>query len=448
MPRTLQLEGQSNNRPKKIVDRNLRSLRRHAMAGVGVMAALIVGMGGWAATTSVEGAVIASGVVVAEGGSRRVQHPEGGIVRQILVQNNEQVEAGQLLLTLDDVSVRAELEVVLTQLREGLGTQARLAAESTGAVELQMPAMAADWPQDPKLSVVMGEQQRLRQSRKISLESSVARFQELIAEKRSLIEGHQAQLQAYEKQRAVVEEELAQLTTLHSKELVSAQRLNEMKRSEAELAGQVASVRASISATESSIAELQMQADQKVSDFRSDALSQLQEVSQTVAELMQRMIAAEATLKRLEVRAPIAGTVHQSSVRTVGGVVTPADTLMLIVPQDDHLMLDMRVSPTEISKLHVGQPTDIRLSNFAASTTPDLAGSVNAISPDMIQDNATGMQYYSVRIDIDEAELHKLPEGAVLVPGMPAESFFQTGERTIWDYLVSPLAERFSHSFR
>src|SRR5690606_12582139 len=161
---------------------------------------------------------------------------------------------------------------------------------------------------------------------------SVARFQELIAEKRSLIEGHQAQLQAYEKQRGVVEEELAQLTTLHSKELVSAQRLNEMKRSEAELAGQVASVRASISATESSIAELQMQADQKVSDFRSDALSQLQDVSQTVAELMQRMIAAEATLKRLEVRAPIAGTVHQSSVRTVGGVVTPADTLMLIVP--------------------------------------------------------------------------------------------------------------------
>lgn len=434
--------------PPKPMDRNLKSLRRHAMLGGGVMAALFAGLGGWSATTRVEGAVIANGVVVAEGGSRKVQHSEGGIVREIMVQNNQQVEAGQVLLTLDDVSVRAELEVVLTQLREGLGTQARLTAESTGDTAMSIPAVAADWPLDPKLSVVMGDQQRLRRSRKTSMENEVARLNQLVEEKNSVIDGYNAQLTAYNNEITVVREELAQLTILHGKELISNLRLNEIKRNEAELAGQVASVQSTITATESSISELRMRADQVVSDFRSDALTQLQTVSQTVAELMQRMIAAEARLKRLEIRAPIAGTVHESMVRTVGGVVAPGDTLMFIVPQEDHLLVDMRVSPMEISKLHVGQPAEVRLLNYDAKTTPDLVGSVNTISPDLVQDVSTGVQYFSVRVDIADSELGKLPEGSALVPGMPAESFFRTGERTVWSYLMGPIEQRFSHTFR
>lgn len=434
--------------PFKRADHNFKSLGRHSLLGIGVIAALVLGLGGWSATTQVDGAVISNGVVVAEGGSRKVQHPEGGIVRQILVRNNQHVEAGDLLITLDDVSVRAELEVVLSQLREGIGAQARLSAESSGDTLMRVPAIAANWPLDPKLSVVMGDQQRLRQSRKTSLESEVSRLDELIDEKGSVIDGYNAQVKAYEGQLAVVNEELTQLTTLFNKELVSNQRLNESRRSAAELQGQIANVKASITATQSSISELRMQADQVVSDFRSDALTQLQTVSATVAELMQKMIAAEARLARLEIRAPIAGTVHESAVHTVNGVISPGDTLMLIVPQEDHLMVDMRVSPMEISKLHVGQKANIRLLNFDARTTPDLTGAVDTISPDLVQDAATGVQYYSVRIDVADTELTKLPDGAALVPGMPAESFFQTGERTVWSYLMAPLEERFSKTFR
>lgn len=418
------------------------------MLGIGVIVTLALGLGGWSVTTRVEGAVIASGVVVAEGGSRKVQHSEGGIVRQILVRSNQRVEAGQLLLTLDDVSVRAELEVVLAQLREGIGAQARLTAESTGDTLMQVPAMAANWPPDPQLSAVMGDQERLRQSRKLSLESEVARLNELIEEKRSVIDGYEAQSAAYDNQVRVVREELAQLTILRGKELISNQRLNEMKRNEAELAGQIASVQASITATESSISELRMQADQAVSDFRSEALTELQTVSQTVAELMERKIAAEARLSRLEIRAPISGVVHESMVQTVGGVISPADTLMLIVPQEDQLMVDMRVSPMEIGRLYVGQAAEVRLLNFDARTTPDLTGNVTTISPDLVEDAATGVQYFSVRIDIADAEFNKLPEGAALVPGMPAESFFQTGERTVWSYLMAPIEERLSRTFR
>jgi HlyD family secretion protein len=191
-----------------------------------------------------------------------------------------------------------------------------------------------------------------------------------------------------------------------------------------------------------------MQGDQVVSDFRSEALTQLQTVSQTVGELMQRMIAAESRLKRLEILAPITGTVHESVVQTVGGVVAPGDTLMYIVPQEDHLRVDMRVSPMEISKLSVGQAADVRLLNYDAKTTLDLVGSVETISPDLLQDAATGTQYFSVRVDIADSELAKLPKGASLVPGMPAESFFRTGERTVWSYIISPIEQRFSHAFR
>lgn len=447
MPKAINLKGQ-RNLPGDTGDRNLKSLRRHSLLGVGVIAALVLGLGGWSVTTRVDGAVIASGIIVSEGGSRAVQHQEGGIVRQILVQNNQHVEAGQVLIRLDDVTVRAELEVVRSQLRENLGTQARLSAESTGDMLLQLPDIAANWPPDPKLSAVLANQQQLRQSRKLSLENAVARLDELIAEKGSVIDGYKAQLEAYNDQMKVLQEELTQLTALFDKNLVSNQRLNETRRSVAELGGTIASVEASITATQSSIAELRMQADQTVSDFRSEALAQLQTVSQTVAELMQRMIAAEARLARLEIRAPIAGTVHQSRVQTLGGVISPAETLMLIVPQEEHLMVDTRVSPMEINKLHVGQAADIRLLNFDERTAPDLTGSVNTISPDLVQDNVTGAEYYSVRINIADTEMGKLPTGAALVPGMPVESFFQTGERTVWSYLIGPIQDRFSRTFR
>lgn len=446
--RRLNEVNQQPGRVREPLDRNLRSLRRHALLGVTVIAVLVAGLGGWSMTTRVEGAVIANGIVVAEGGSRRVQHSEGGIVKQILAENNQSVEAGDVLVRLDDVSVRAELEVILTQLREGLATQARLTAESTGSRELHIPAVASNWPVDPALSVVLADQERLRNSRHESMASEVARLNQLVEEKEALIDGYEAQIEALDNQVKVVSEELAQLITLRGKELVSNQRLNEMKRNESDLIGQIATVKASISATQSSILELEMQADQVVSDFRADALTQLQTVSQTVAELMQRKIEAEARLKRLEIRAPIAGAVHESTVRTVGGVVAPGETLMLIVPKQEDLELDVRVSPMEINKLRLGQTADVKLLSYDARTTLDLEGSVRTISPDMLQDPATGVQYFSVRVRLADSELEKLPEGAPLVPGMPAESFFRTGERTVWSYITGPIEERLSHTFR
>lgn len=435
-------------RPLKPQDHFLDSLQRHAVLGLTIIAALFLGLGGWVALGQVQGAVIASGIVVVEGGSRKVQHPEGGIVREILVQDNDAVTAGQLLVRLDDVFARAELGVMKTQLREALGTSARLSAESVGSTAMEMPEIPSVLEGDPLLEKAMKDQLRLLLTRKQSLDSSVSRIGELITEKEALIEGQEAQITAYTNQLDIVTAELAQLETLTGQALVSAQRVNEVRRSKAEIEGQLAGVRSAIASTQSSIAELRLQSDQIVSDFRSQALGELQNVSQTIAEVSEKVIAAEARLARLEIRAPVDGTVHESSVHTEGGVVSPADVLMLIVPRAVHLVVDLRVSPTEISRLHVGQPADIRLLSFDTRSTPLLEGIVDAVAPDLLRDPVTGMEYFSVRVDVADAELAKLPAEAQLVPGMPAEGFFQTGERSVWSYLMGPIEERFMRTFR
>lgn len=440
--------GQRRPRISRLRDANLTSLRNHAILGALVIATLFFGLGGWAAVARVEGAVIANGIVVVQGGSRAVQHPEGGVVRQILVQDNDTVTAGQLLVTLDDVFAGAELEVTMTQLREALGTRARLTAESIGQASMVPPTLPGSPKDDPKMEAVMMDELRLIMTRRQSLDSSVMRVTELIAEKEALIEGQEAQITAYESQLDVVTEELGQLEILAGKDLVSNQRLNEIKRNKAEIEGQIASVRSAIASTRSSIAELRLQAEQTVSDFRSAALTELQAVSQSVAELNEKVIASQARIARLEIRAPIDGTVHESIVQTVGGVVSPGDVLMLIVPRAVHLVVDLRVNPTDVSKLHVGQAADIRLLSFDPRATPLLTGTVDAISPDLLQDRATGAQYFSVRVDVADAELSKLPEDATLSPGMPAEGFFQTGQRSVWSYLVGPLEERLQRTFR
>ncbi|MHA6692450.1 HlyD family type I secretion periplasmic adaptor subunit [Devosia sp. A449] len=429
-------------------DHYLGSLQRHAVIGGIVLAALFVGLGGWVALAQVQSAVIASGIVVVEGGARKVQHSEGGIVREILVQDNDSVTAGQLLVRLDDVFAQAELGVMKTQLREALGASARLSAESIGSTSMELPQVPSVLDADPLLEQVVRDQLRLLLTRKQSLDSSVSRIAELITEKEALIAGQQAQITAYSSQLEIVTNELQQLETLAGQELISNQRVNEMRRSKAEIEGQLAGVQSAIASTQSSIAELRLQSEQTVSDFRSQALTELQAVSQTIAEVIEKIIAAQARLMRLEIRAPIDGTVHESIVHTVGGVVSPGEELMLIVPRAVHLVVDLRVRPTDVSRLHVGQLADIRLLSFDTRSTPLLDGTVDAIAPDLLRDQVTGMEYFSVRVGVADEELAKLPAEAQLVPGMPAEGFFQTGERSVWSYLMAPIEERFVRTFR
>lgn len=425
-----------------------RSLRRHAGFGVIVMAALILGLGGWAAVTQLAGAVIANGAVVVDGGSRRVQHADPGIVRAIFAKNDDRVEAGQVLVRLDDVAARSQLGVILSQLRDQIATEARLSAESIDAPTMTLPPIVAGWPSDPELASVMGEQEKLRLSRRKSLDSQAAQMDAQMAQKQSEIDGLKAQLDANSRQLDLVRTENAKLEKLFNQGLMQGQTLNDARQNQAKLEGQVGDVTASIASAEASISQLQMQRAQLYIDFRSQVLSDLQTSSQTVGELLQKKIAAEDTLARLDIRAPIAGTVHESIVQTVGGVIQGGDTLMLIVPQDKHLLIDTRVSPLDVDKLRAGQKAGVRLSGFDIRTTPELDGEIASISPDLSKDATTGAQYYTVRVDVPDGERDKLPAEAQLVPGMPAEIFFETGERSVLSYLLGPLNETLLHMMR
>ncbi len=425
---------------------NLRSLTRHALTGLAVMALLVFGLGGWAATTEIAGAVVAPGLIAVEGGSRRVQHAQGGVVREILVQNNQSVAAGEPLLRLDDTALRAALKLVLWQLRDAISEQARLSAESTGNPILIVPAIVSDWPLDPELAAALGDQERLRHTRQTSLTSREAQFGQQIAEKQSSIASLKAQQQANASKLDLMKDELSKQESLFAKGLVAAQRLNDLKRGLADLEATTAALQSSIAANEANITELQMQSSQLTTDFRSQVMLDLQSSSQKVAELLEKKLTLEDQLTHMEIVAPIAGTVHESIVHTVGGVVGAGETLMLIVPAEDRLLVEARVSPLDIDKLHPGQEAEVRLSGFDARTTPELPATIRTISPDLIRDPRTGSEYYS--IDVDVASEGGLPASVKLVAGMPVEVFFGTDTRTVLSYLLNPVTEQLQHTFR
>jgi HlyD family secretion protein len=294
----------------------------------------------------------------------------------------------------------------------------------------------------------MGDQARLMQVQRSSLSSQLSQLDEQIAEKQAELDGLQAQLSANDTQLTLYGSENANLDKLQAGGLVGQQRVNDLKRGQAQLEGQQGGVKASIASAKSQISQLQMQRTQLDTDFHSKALSDLQTENQSLAELMQKKIAAEQKLARLEIRAPITGTIHDSGVHTVGGVISPGETLMMIVPTDTPLLIDTRISPLDVDKLHVGQPAMVQMSGLDPRAVPQLKGHVTAISPDLTTDELTHAQYYSAKVEIASDELDKLPKDARLVPGMPSEVFVETGDRTVWSYLVHPLVELFNHAFR
>ncbi len=424
-----------------------RSLGRHALSAVLVVALLIGGSGVWAANTEITGAVVAPALVVVEGGSKLVQHPEGGVVAEILVRDDDVVAAGDLLLRLDGTTVVSNLEVVLAQLRDAFARQARLAAEANGARQLELSPLASEWSNDPGLNRLLADQERLRQSRQASLAGQFARVDEQVTQLEQQIEGLTAQRGSVSEQLAIANAEAEDIAGLYKKQLVQASRINDIKRQQAQLSGEQARLDAEIAAARASIAERRALAEQARQEFQSQVLNDLQAVNHEIAELLQRKIAAEDRLTRLEIRAPIDGVVHETTVETVGGVVRAGDTLMQIVPRQETLSLDAHVSPLDIDRLTTGQAVVLRLASLDVRTTPDLNGTIRAISPDLIAEPRTGNHFYAVRVDVPSSELAKLPPDLKLVPGMPAEVFAQTGNRTVWNYLIHPLTQQMEHAF-
>jgi HlyD family secretion protein len=423
------------------------SLLRHVVAGVAIVTFLAAGLGGWAAVTELSGAVIAQGQLVVDSNVKKVQHPTGGVVGELKVRDGDRVKAGDIVVRLDETQPRANLAIVLKGLDELAARQARNEAERDGADNVVFPADLMERMNDPDVAHVVGGEQRLFELRRESRESQKAQLREQVEQFLEQIRGLEAQESAKVKEIDWVWQELIGVRELWHKHLVQFTRVTSLERDSARLEGERGQLIASVAQARGKIAETELKILQVDQDMRTEVGKDLGEIRAKRSELVEKRASAEDQLKRIDIRAPQDGRVHQLAVHTVGGVVTQSESIMLIVPQDDALIVEARIQPNDIDQLRVGQPAVLRFTAFNVRTTPELNGTISVISADVMQDPKTNLSYYIVRISVPDREIIRLND-LKLVPGMPVDAFIETSPRTVLSYLIKPLEDQVNKAFK
>jgi HlyD family secretion protein len=424
-----------------------RSLRGLALAGcVGV--ALFAGtVGVWAVATTLSGAVIATGQFVVDGNVKKVQHATGGIVGELKVREGDRVEQDQVVIRLDDTVTRANLQVVVKQLDELGVRRGRVEAERAGKDAIAFASELVARRHEPELAELIGAEMSLFEARRAARDGQKAQLTARIAQLGDEITGLKAQQRARDAQAVLIEEELTGIRWLYKKNLVALTRKTALEREAASLEGQKGQLVAALAQAQGKIAETRLQIIQIDAALREEVMKELREIQGKSAELVERRIAAQDQMKRVEIRSPSAGFVHQLAVHTVGGVITPAEPAMLIVPAEDALQIEARINPPDIDQIALGQPALVKIHAFNQRTTPELSGQVSRISADISRDQQTGMSFYTIRVTVPASELARLGQNRVSA-GMQADVFVRTEDRTPLEYLVKPLRDQIAKAFR
>ena len=425
-----------------------RSIRKHLLVSMLMAGALVASIGGWAGTAELAGAVIASGVVVVESEVKKVQHPTGGIIGELRVQNDQRVNAGDVVLRLDETQTKANLAVFTKSLDELHARQARLEAEKEGPQAIEFPGdLLLRESNDSAVEQILEGERKLFSLRNDARNGEKAQLRERAAQLRLEIDGLAQQIEAKDREIDFIQEELKGVLKLWKKNLIPVTRVTALKRDAARLGGERGQLIAAKAAAGGKVAEVKLQVIQIDQDARSKVAEELSDVRAKIAELSERKIAAEDQLKHIDIRAPQTGRVHELAVHTVGGVIASGETIMLIVPENDALGIQAKVSPGDIDELRPGQPALLRFSTFNLRTTPELNGKVSWIAPDQTEDKRTGVSYFTIRIAVSDAEIARLG-GLKIMPGMPVEVFVQTGSRTMLSYMLKPLMDQLTRTFR
>jgi HlyD family secretion protein len=425
----------------------LDSIRRYIIAGSVVVLVLTCGVGVWATTTEISGALIAPGTVVVESNTKKVQHPTGGVVRELLVRDGDQVKAGDLLVRLDDTVTKANLAIVTKTLTELYARKARLSAERDGSESIKFPDELTRQADVPEVGQVVAAENRLFDLRRAARAGQKSQLQERINQANEEIVGFGAQKVAKEKEVDFINHELTGVRDLFQKNLVPITRLSQLEREATRLGGERGQLIAATAQAKGKIAELQLQIIQVDQDLSSEVAKEMREIDAKIGEFVERRVSAQDQLKRTDVHSPQDGTVFQSTVHTVGGVIPAGEPIMLIVPNADKLTVEAKVNPQDIDKVQFWQSAALRFSAFNMRTTPEIFGSVSQISADITTDQRTNQSYYTIRIALPSEQVARLGD-VKLVPGMPVEAFVKTGDRTVMSYLMKPLADQFNRAFR
>ena len=438
---------QPTEKPQKPQWDTRQSIKRHMVAGLVMVIVLAGGVGGWAGSMTLSGALIAQGSVVVDSNVKKVQHPTGGIVGELRVREGDRVKRGDVLVRLDDTVTRANLAIVTKGLDELYARKARLESERDGATTVTFPIDLLARANDPDIAAIIDGERKLFQLRNNARTGQKAQFRQRIEQLNEEVRGLKAQRESKEKETKLIDREKEGVYDLWKQKLVPLTKLTELERAAVRLEGEAGQLVAQTAQVAGKVSETELQIIQIDRDLSSEVAKETREIDGKIGEFVERKVTAEDQLKRVEIRSPQDGMVFQSNVHTVGGVVIAGDAMMLIVPDADNLTVEAKVNPQDIDQVRTGQIALLRLSAFNQRTTPEIYGTVTRISADATTDQRTGQTYFTIRIAMPADEVAKLGDIRI-VPGMPVEAFVQTGDRTMISYLVKPMHDQLMRMFR
>ncbi|MDS7597948.1 HlyD family type I secretion periplasmic adaptor subunit [Agrobacterium tumefaciens] len=424
-----------------------RSIRRHIALAFGLGLALFGGVGGWAATTKLAGAVSGQGFIIIENNVKKVQHLSGGTVSELLVREGSDVAAGDVLLRLSRTTVEANLAIVENALVQFLVRAARLRAELADQEDFEADFLGQKGLTRPGYGELVFLERNLLETRRDGLDGMKRQLAERKRQLADEINGENVQVDALRASIAAVDEEFASVEGLYRRKLVTLQRLTSLKQRRAELQGNLGERLASRAQAEGRISEVELQILQLDENRRGENAKELAETEAKIAEMEARRVDVMEQFGRLDIRAPVSGRIFELALHTVGGVVQPGETLMLVAPRDDGLMVEAKIAPRNIDQVVPGQEAQLHFTAFDRTTTPVVEGKIVSVSPDVLTDQRTGMPFYAVRIRPEAVSLQGLG-GLQLYPGMPAEVLMPAAERRVISYLVKPLTDQLNHVFR
>lgn len=418
-------------------------IRSRVIMSASLAGLLIIGCGGWAAQASLAGAAIAPGQIAVKRQVKEVQHRDGGIIAEIRVSNGDRVREGDVLVKLDETDTRVELSIIRSQLTELTGVYSRLQAERDGEAEVAFPEGFGST--DGTSGVIAGEMKLFLDNR--AMRDSQKEQLSLQAEQlRDQIKGMEAQLASNQAEHTLLLDDITLMRKLLERKLTEGSRVRQMERELARIEGQRGEIEARVAQARGQISETELKIIAIDQELKATAQTQIRDIDARIAELREREIAAVDRLSRTELRAPASGLVYDLAVHTVGGVIGSGETILSLVPEDEEMMVEVRVSPTDIDQVTIGQPARLRLTAFNQRTTPEFEGQVTAMAAAATRDPVSGRDFYLGTVEIT-SDLAPLGD-KTLIPGMPVDVLLMTGERSALSYLVKPFADQMAKAFR
>lgn len=425
------------------------SARSAVLFGFFGLLGLLGGFAVWATQTQIAGAIIASGRIEVDQNRQIVQHPTGGVVAKIAVQEGDSVAAGDLLIQLDVEQMVSRLNIVEGQLYEMMARRGRLVAERDGSFsvsyEKELLAVQAD---RFEIAELITGQTNLFNARVESIARQAEQLEKRAGQTRNQIVGIEAQERSLARQSELIQQELDVQQSLLNRGLAPAAGVLALQRETASLEGRIGELAASKARAEQRITEIEIEVLRLTTQRREEAITRLRDLRSRELELAEQRLALRSEIKQMEIRAPVSGIVYGMRVQTMRSVVRGADPVLFLIPQDRPLVIAARVDPIHIDQIVTGQAVNLRFSALDQRTTPELVGKVVLVSADAFEDESLGASYYRAEIVLNPGELDKLAEGQVLIPGMPVEAFIKTADRSPLAYLIKPMADYFNRAFR